>query len=95
MEPALTDTISADPTLTPELIRALIDLVKALGPIPFVLLVLGYLALRRVDVWLAHSSRASRKRQAQGVKNKPLDTPNTPQETKDDPLDTDPKGSKD
>ena len=95
MEPALTDTISADPTLTPELIRVLIELVKALGPIPFVLLVLGYLALRRVDVWLAHSSRTARKRQAQGAKNKPLAPPNTPQETKDDPLNADTKGPKD
>lgn len=95
MEPALTDTLSADPTLTPELIRALIDLVKALGPIPFVLLVLGYLALRRVDVWLAHSSRAARKRQAQGPKKEPLDTKTKPQETKDEPLDKAPESSKD
>ena len=68
MDPA---TIDPSVAVTPDLVHAVVDLVRALGPWAFVALVLGWLALKRVDVLLAHLAQRARNTQRKGARKEP------------------------
>lgn len=76
MDPA---TLDPSVPVTPDLVRALVDLVRALGPWAFVALVLGYMGLKRVDVALAHLAQKARTRQRRSARKVPQE-PEEPKE---------------
>jgi len=83
------DPANIDPSVavTPDLVHAVVHLVRALGPWPFVALVLGWLALKRVDVLLAHLARRARNTQRKGARREPAqpepEEPEEPEEPKE------------
>ena len=90
MDPA---TLDPGVPVTPDLVRAIVELVRALGPWAFVALVLGYMALKRVDVALAHLAQKARTRQRRSARKVP-EEPKEPEEPEEPKVPEEPKEPK-